>query len=63
MDNLTRELRLLADYHGGTDLVERLSNAQREQEAQRKALRTAADRIEVLEMELRKVRETAPVSG
>ena len=56
MSDLPKELRRLADYHGGLDLAVRMLHAQQCQEEQRKALRQAADRIEELEAELRKTR-------
>jgi hypothetical protein len=63
VDNLTRELRRLADYHGGMDIAVRLLHAQQCQEEQRKALRTAADRIDALEMELRKAKGEPVAAG
>ncbi len=45
---LANHLRLLSGYHLGTDLVERLTAAERFQRQQRDALVTAADHIEAL---------------
>lgn len=53
---LVNHLRLLSGYHLGTDLVERLAAAERDQAQQRQALARAADRIEQLEAELAKAR-------
>ena len=49
---LTNHLRLLSGYHLGTDLLDRLSAAERFQRQQREALTMAADRIEQLQAEL-----------
>ena len=53
---LTNHLRLLASYHMGTDLADRLANAERTQRQQREALAQAADEIERLAAELAKLR-------
>lgn len=53
---LVNHLRLVASYHMGTDLLDRLTDAQRVQQQQREALNLAADRIEHLEAELVKAR-------
>lgn len=45
---LTNHLRLLSGYHMGTDLIDRLANAERTQRQQREALAQAADEIERL---------------
>jgi hypothetical protein len=45
---LTNHLRLLSGYHLGTDLVDRLTAAERFQRQQREALAQAADEIERL---------------
>jgi len=45
---LINHLRLLASYHMGTDLADRLANAERTQKQQREALAQAADEIERL---------------
>jgi hypothetical protein len=45
---LANHLRLLSGYHLGTDLVDRLTAAERFQRQQRDALVTAADHIESL---------------
>jgi len=45
---LTNHLRLLASYHMGTDLADRLAHAERTQRQQREALAQAADEIERL---------------
>ena len=45
---LTNHLRLLASYHMGTDLADRLAHAERTQKQQREALAQAADEIERL---------------
>jgi hypothetical protein len=53
---LTNHLRLLASYHMGTDLADRLANAERTQGQQREALAKAADEIEQLTAELEDAR-------
>ena len=53
---LVNHLRLVASYHMGTDLLDRLTDAQRVQQQQREALNLAADRIEHLEAELAKAK-------
>lgn len=45
---LTNHLRLLSGYHLGTDLIDRLTAAERFQKQQREALANAADEIERL---------------
>jgi BMFP domain-containing protein YqiC len=45
---LTNHLRLLSGYHMGTDLIDRLTAAERFQKQQREALAQAADEIERL---------------
>jgi hypothetical protein len=45
---LTNHLRLLSGYHLGTDLIDRLTAAERCQRQQREALAQAADEIERL---------------
>jgi hypothetical protein len=45
---LTNHLRLLSGYHMGTDLMDRLTAAERFQRQQREALAQAADEIERL---------------
>jgi hypothetical protein len=45
---LTNHLRLLSGYHLGTDLIDRLTAAERFQRQQREALAQAADEIERL---------------
>lgn len=52
----TNQLRLVASYHMGTDIIDRLGFAERVQRQQRDALTQAADRIEHLEAELAKAR-------
>lgn len=52
VDDFVRLLRDLANYHMDKNLVERLANAQRDQQRQGEALAKAADRIEQLEAEL-----------
>lgn len=49
---LLNHLRLVASYHMGTDLLDRLAHAERVQRQQRDALNQAADRIEQLQAEL-----------
>jgi hypothetical protein len=49
---LANHLRLVASYHMGTDLLDRLAHAERVQRQQREALNMAADRIEQLQGEL-----------
>jgi hypothetical protein len=49
---LTNHLRLLSGYHMGTDLIDRLTAAERCQRQQREALAQAADEIERLTAEL-----------
>ena len=60
-------LRMLAGYHIGTDLVERLAWAEQCQAKQREALAKAADRIDELEREVARMqaetRPSADVSG
>lgn len=53
---LLNHLRLVASYHMGTDLLDRLTHAERVQRQQREALNQAADRIEHLEAELAKAK-------
>ena len=53
---LTNHLRLLSGYHLGTDLIDRLTAAERFQKQQREALVKAADRIEQLESEVTQLR-------
>ena len=48
---LLNHLRLVASYHMGTDLLDRLAHAERVQRQQREALNMAADRIEQLQAE------------
>jgi len=45
---LINHLRLLSGYHLGTDLIDRLTAAERFQKQQREALAQAADEIERL---------------
>ena len=45
---LTNHLRLLSGYHMGTDLIDRITAAERFQRQQREALAQAADEIERL---------------
>jgi len=52
---LTNHLRLLASYHMGTDLADRLANAERTQKQQREALAQAADEIERLEARIKEL--------
>lgn len=61
--NLLSQLRLLAGYHAGIDLVERLTNALDGQKQQREALAEAADEIERLQAkacEWRPIGESEP---
>jgi hypothetical protein len=53
---LTNHLRLLSGYHLGTDLIDRLTAAERFQKQQREALAQAADEIERLTGELEDAR-------
>lgn len=53
---LLNHLRLVASYHMGTDLLDRLAHAERVQRQQRDALNQAADRIEQLQAELAKAK-------
>jgi hypothetical protein len=53
---LANHLRLLSGYHMGTDLVDRLTAAERFQRQQREALAQAADEIERLTAELAKAK-------
>jgi len=53
---LTNHLRLLSGYHMGTDLIDRLTAAERFQRQQREALARAADEIERLAAELEDAR-------
>ena len=57
---LINHLRLVASYHMGTDLCDRLALAERVQRQQREALQHAADMIEQLEQELRQTRAETP---
>jgi hypothetical protein len=50
--------RELADYHGGTDLAERVRSALDLQREQRLALAQAADEIDRLNAELARLRNT-----
>lgn len=63
----SNHLRMLAGYHMGTDLVERLAWAEKCQAQQREALAKAADRIDELEREVARMqaetRPSADVSG
>ena len=52
--------RELADYHGGTDLAERVRSALDLQREQRLALAQAADEIDRLNAELAKLRNLEP---
>jgi uncharacterized small protein (DUF1192 family) len=53
--SLAARCRELADYHGGTDLAERVRSALDIQREQRLALAQAADEIERLNAELAKL--------
>jgi hypothetical protein len=53
---LINHLRLLSGYHLGTDLIDRLTAAERFQKQQREALAQAADEIERLTAELAKAK-------
>jgi uncharacterized small protein (DUF1192 family) len=53
--SLAAHCRELADYHGGTDLAERVRSALDIQREQRLALAQAADEIERLTAELAKL--------
>jgi uncharacterized small protein (DUF1192 family) len=53
--SLADRCRELADYHGGTDLAERVRSALDLQREQRLALAQAADEIERLNAELAKL--------
>jgi|688.fasta_scaffold72625_12 uncharacterized small protein (DUF1192 family) len=53
--SLASHCRQLADYHGGTDLAERVRSALDIQREQRLALAQAADEIERLNAELAKL--------
>jgi len=53
---LANHLRLLSGCHLGTDLAERLAQAERVQRQQRDALAQAADEIERLTAELAKAK-------
>jgi len=53
---LTNHLRLLSGYHLGTDLIDRLTAAERFQKQQREALALAADEIERLTAEMKELR-------
>ena len=44
----TSQLRLIASYHMGTDLLDRLAHAERVQQQQREAILDAADEIDRL---------------
>jgi uncharacterized small protein (DUF1192 family) len=53
--SVSTRCRELADYHGGTDLAERVRSALDLQREQRLALAQAADEIERLNAELAKL--------
>ena len=55
---LLNHLRLVASYHMGTDLLDRLAHAERVQRQQRDALNQAADRIEQLQAEVARLCKT-----
>ena len=57
---LANRLRILAGYHMGTDLQDRIASAERFQRQQAAALREAADRIDQLEAELKQARAETP---
>ena len=57
---LLNHLRLVASYHMGTDLLDRLAHAERVQRQQRDALNQAADRIEQLQAELANCKKQPP---
>jgi hypothetical protein len=60
--SLAAHCRELADYHGGTDLAERVRSALDIQREQRLALAQAADEIERLNAELAKLQAREPDS-
>jgi uncharacterized membrane protein YccC len=60
--SLAARCRELADYHGGTDLAERVRSALDLQREQRLALAQAADEIERLTAELAKLQAREPDS-
>ena len=55
--------RLVATYHGGVDLLERLRCNAEHQGQQRAALLEAADEIERLRAELASARDAPPASS
>jgi uncharacterized small protein (DUF1192 family) len=56
LSQLANQLRLLAGYHIGTDLCDRLAYAERCQAQQREALLEAANEIDRLTAELAKAK-------
>jgi len=58
--SLVSDLRLLAGYHMGTDLVERLAHAEQCQQKQRDALVAAADELEKGHAQWRLLSEEEP---
>jgi hypothetical protein len=60
--SLAAHCRQLADYHGGTDLAERVRSALDIQREQRLVLAQAADEIERLNAELAKLQAREPDS-
>ena len=60
---LLNHLRLVASYHMGTDLLDRLAHAELVQRQQRDALNQAADRIEQLQAELAQLCKTGATTA
>ena len=59
----TNQLRLVASYHMGTDILDRLGFADRVQRQQREALNQAADLIDSLRARVTKLEHALPDDG
>ena len=60
---LVNHLRLVASYHMGTDLLDRLAHAERVQRQQRDALTQAADLIDSLRARVNKLEHALADDG
>jgi hypothetical protein len=60
---LVNHLRLVASYHMGTDLLDRLAHAERVQRQQREALTQAADAIDSLRARVTKLEHALADDG
>ena len=63
MSDVATRCRILADYHGGTDLAERVRSALEIQRDQRVALAQAADEIDRLSARVRRLELTLADDG